>query len=278
MTKLFSANLARLRRDILFIFCTASMFIFGIVSTVIVNRENDALLHNDTADNVFGGYIMPVCILLAFICCDFFGVEFKGTIRNKLNVGYTRVQVYAAQYLSCLAAGAILSIAFLLPAVILGEILLGGFKTSLSALFSYFICGTALTAACVSLYCLLMAIAARKSSGTALTVFIMLLTMWAGRQVEIFLNLPAKTHHPIEENGEITFAYIDNPRYPTGIKRTILEYVYDILPSTQSLQIKYFPQNSVPMGHALRLALFSVIIALIAFVLGAKIFEKKDLK
>lgn len=284
MSKLLSANLARLRKNILFIFCTASMFIFGIISTIMVKRENIKLLYQDNADEIskadkiFGWYIIPVCILLAFICCDFFGEEFDGTIRNKLNVGHTRAQAYTAQFLSCFAAGVIMSLAFLFPAVISGEILLGGFDAEIYELFTYFISSIALTAACASIYCLLVVITARKSTGTTLTVFIMLLIMWTGRQLQMSVNILEKTYRPVLEGGEVTFAYVDNPLYPTGIRRIILEYAYDILPSTQSWQMTCFLQDSVPVEQALRLAAFSIIVASIVFVMGIKIFEQKDLK
>lgn len=279
MSKLLSANLERLRKNNLFIFCIAVMFVFGIISIIMVKQDNIRLLHQDKADKVFGGYIMPVCILLAFVCSTFCGEEYDGTIRNKLTVGNTRFQVYTSQYISCFAAGAAMCFSFLIPTVLLGEIMLGGFYTKASYLFSYFISSIALTAACASIYCLTITIAAKKSAGMALTIFIMLIVMWIGRQLQIALfEIPVKTFHPVMENGGLVSEYIDNPLYPTGVKRTILEYAYDILPSTQSWQITYFAQNSVPIEHSLKLAVFSVIVAAAAFLAGIRVFEQKDLK
>lgn len=279
MTKLIIANLERLRKNILFIFCIAALFVFGIISIIMVKQDNINLLHQDRADKAFGGYIMPVCILLAFVCSTFYGEEYDGTIRNKLNVGNTRFQVYTSQYISCFVAGAAMCFSFLIPTVLLGEMMLGGFYTKASYLFSYFISSIALTAACASIYCLMITIAAKKSAGMALTIFIMLIVMWIGRQLQISLfKIPDKTFHPVMENGELTSAYINNPLYPTGVKRTILKYAYDILPSTQSWQITYFSQNSVPIEHSLKLAVFSVIVASAAFLVGIKVFEQKDLK
>lgn len=279
MTKLIFANLERLRKNMLFILCVAVMFVFGTISIIMIKQENLTLLHNDKADKAFGGYIMPVCILLAFVCSTFYGEEYDGTIRNKLNVGNTRFHVYTSQYISCFAAGVAMCLSFLIPTVLLGKIMLGGFYTKASYLFFYFICSLALTAACASVYCLIITIAAKKSAGTVLTGFIMLIVMWIGRQLHISLfEIPAKTFHPVMENGELTSAYIDNPLYPTGVERTILEYAYDILPSTQSWQITFFSQNSVPVEHAFKLAVFSIIVAVTAFLAGIKIFEQKDLR
>lgn len=279
MSKLFLANMNRLFKSKSFIITASAMFVFGIISIIMVKQDNINLLHQDRADKAFGGYIMPVCILLAFVCSTFYGEEYDGTIRNKLNVGNTRFQVYTSQYISCFVAGVAMCFSFLIPTVLLGEMMLGGFYTKASYLFSYFISSIALTAACASIYCLMITIAAKKSAGMALTIFIMLIVMWIGRQLQISLfEIPDKTFHPVMENGELTSAYIDNPLYPTGVKRTILKYAYDILPSTQSWQITYFPQNSVPIYHSLKLAAFSVIVAAAAFLVGIKVFEQKDLK
>lgn len=232
MDRLLFANMQRLFKNNIFIVSITSMFIFGVYSIISIYQDNINLLHGGTADKAFGGYIMPMCILLAFLCCDFFGEEFDGTIRNKLNVGNTRLQVYTAQNISCFVAGLFISIVYLIPAIILGNIILDGFTTKMINLIIYFVCGMALTLACSSIFCLSITITAKKSTGTALTVFLVLIIIWIGRQTKIMLDLPAKTFHPSVIDNELVGTYIDNPLYPTGFYRSFLKYVYDSLPST----------------------------------------------
>lgn len=278
MSKLLRANMHRLVKNNIFIVSNIGMFIFGLYSVFAIYQDNSSLLHDGTPDKAFGGYIIPMCILLTFFCCDFIGEEFDGTIRNKLTVGNTRFQVYAAQNISCFFAGLLMSISYLLPAILVGEIVLGGFTTDIIHLTIYFVCGLVLTLACSSIFCLTMTIAAKKNTGTALSVFLVLIIMFIGQQTKITLELPATTFHPSIVDNELVGAYIDNPLYPTGLYRTFLEYLYDFMPSTQSYQITYFSQNVVSIEHALTLACFSLLLAIVAFGIGGIIFGHKDLK
>lgn len=277
MGKLLSANMQRLVKNNVFLVSSIGLFLYGAYSIIAIYQDNRALLHDGTADKAFGGYIMPMCILLAFLCCDFIGEEFDGTIRNKLAVGNTRAQVYAAQIISCFFAGLFMSMAYLFPAIVLGNIL-SKFTTDIIYLIIYFVCGLALTLVCSSIFCLTMTIAAKKNTGTALTVFLMLITMFIGQQTKITLELPATTFHPTIVDNELVGAYIDNPLYPTGLYRIILEHLYDLLPSTQSWQITYFSQNAISIEHALVLSGFSLLLAIATFTIGGIIFEHKDLK
>lgn len=278
MRNLLRANVNRCKHDLVFVVCVLSLFIFGMISVVTLYQEKVNLLNESTADKVFGAFVIPVCILLNLMCCLFWGEEFDGTIRNKLSVGHTRTHIYAAQLLACFGAGIILSIAYLIPASALGCMLLGGFETNFSSLLCYYISSLSLVLACVSIYCVLITLVGKKGLGTALSFLVMLLTIWIGRQVQNLLTIPQKTFHPFVENGEVTYAYIDNPLYPTGRKRRMLEWINEYLPSNQSWQITFFPQNAVSCEHALKLAAFSLSLAAIMFVIGILVFQKKDLR
>ena len=280
MCNLLLANLTRLKKNILFIFSAAVMLIFGIFTPISIYSDKIKYLQLQEADKVIGGYVIFVCIIMAFICCVFCGEEYDGgTVRNKLSVGHIRMHIYSAQFLTCIIAGVILCLLYLIPALLLGSILLDAFETNFGLLLLYFISGILCVCACISIYCMLMTMIPKRTAGTAFTTFIMLVLIFIANQVRILLIIPAETYQFPVINGVVTEIYGKNPHYPTGIYRKFLEIFFDVLPSGQAYQIFFRnPQHFQTAEHLPRMIAFSCMIIALSFLTGVRIFEKKDIK
>lgn len=274
MIKLINGDIARLRKNVIYLFGSIVMLIYGIALPFSLHSDNIRYAHDSSPDKAFGAYVIPVCLLTAFVCCVFCGEEYEGgTVRNKITVGHNRNSVYSAQLISCLIAGITMSMAYLIPSTILDLILLGDFENSFGVLFMYFISGLLCVSACTSLYCMLITAMQKRISGTALTLFVMLVIIYIGIIVGQTLNLPAETAQFPVIDGTVTQIYGENPRYPKGAYRIFLEYFYDFLPSGQAWQFNTMTAENLP-----RMAISSCIIMLLSFLSGVIMFEKKDLK
>lgn len=274
MNKLLSAYIARMRKNVVFLLGLISMLIYGIVLPFSLHSDNIRYLHDESPDKAFGAYVIPVCLLIAFVCCVFCGEEYEyGTVQSKIIVGHNRKSIYSAQFISCLIAGITISMAFLIPSTILDLILLGNFKNSFSVLFMYFISGLLCVSACTSLYCMLITAMQKRISGTVLTLFVMLVIIYMGINVGQTLMTPPETALFPVIDGKVTRIFGENPRYPKGAYRTFLEYFYDFLPSGQAWKFNTMTAKNLP-----RMAISSCIILFLSFISGIRIFEKKDLK
>lgn len=274
MNRLLSANLARVRNNIIFIFGEIVMFIYGIYVPVSLHNDNIRYLHDASYDKGFCAYVIPVSILMAFFCCIFCGEEYEGrTVQNKIIVGHSRWSIYSAQLLSCLIAGAIMCLSCFIPSLFLGRILLGQHSRNFSELLLYFISAMLCVSACVSLYCMLITTIQRRIAGTALTLFVLLVIIFMGTIVWQELHLPANTMQYHVVDGKMTESYGANPRYPEGTFRIFLEYLFDFLPSGQAWQF-----NTMTAENLTRMIASSFILLFITFISGITIFEKKDLK
>ncbi|MDE5738439.1 MAG: ABC transporter permease, partial [Oscillospiraceae bacterium] len=272
MCNLLLANLARFKKNILFIFSAVVMLILGIFTPISIYSEKIKYLQLQEADKVIGGYVIFVCIIMAFICCIFCGEEYDGgTVRNKLSVGHSRMHIYSAQFFTCIIAGMILCLLYLLPALLLGNILLDAFESSFGLLLLYFVSGILCVCACVSIYCMLMTMIPKRTAGTAFTTFIMLVMIYIANQVHILLIIPAETYQFPVINGVVTQIYGENPHYPTGIYRKFLEIFFDVLPSGQAYQIFFRnPAHFQTAQHLPRMILFSCSIIAISFFAGIR--------
>ncbi|MDE5563602.1 MAG: ABC transporter permease [Oscillospiraceae bacterium] len=274
MNKLLYAYIARLRKNVVFLFGLTALLIYGIVLPFSLHSDNIRYAHDASPDKAFGAYVIPVCLLTAFVCCVFCGEEYEyGTVQNKIIVGHNRNSIYSAQFISCWIAGITMSMAFLIPSTILDLILLGSFKNSFGVLFMYFISGLLCVSVCTSLYCMLITAMQKRISGTVLTLFIMLVIIYMGIIVGQTLMLPPETAQFPVIDGTVTRIFGENPRYPKGAYRVFLEYFYDFLPSGQAWKFNTMTAENLP-----RMAVSSCIILLLSFLSGIRIFEKKDLK
>ena len=116
MLKLLRANLSRLWKTKIFWGAAALLALIGAaipLKFLIDNRSGASAWTPDTACFTFA-FLVPV--LLSVLAALFIGSEYSdGTMRNKCIVGHRRGSIYPANLIVCMAAGAMLCAAYLLP-------------------------------------------------------------------------------------------------------------------------------------------------------------------
>ena len=108
MNKLLWANWARLRRYKAFWLALAGVFLVSLLSIWSGSRAAQQLAQSGfvrTLDSYYFALATFLGGLYAVFFSLFLSAEFSdGTVRNKLVVGHSRVHIYLADYLVCLAA------------------------------------------------------------------------------------------------------------------------------------------------------------------------------
>lgn len=277
MSKLLNANFSRLIKSKSFWLCAVSTL---ILSCALIYSSADS-----AAATMESGFITSldkyyfqmapfIGLIMAFFISFFLGVEYSdGTLRNKLVVGYTRTQIYLANFLTCTTAGIIIvSLWFIggLP----GLFLIGNFEMGLSGAAAYFFVAVGFSMA----FCAIFVSVSMNSGNKALTLVFTIL-LWAA-MIFAASGLNDRLDEP-EINGGMAmidgeFVMMDsvpNPLYLSGTVRLICELALRLLPTGQAI---------VMTDAEITFPLFDILASLSAALLitGAGIlsFGKKDLK
>lgn len=275
MAKLLRANLSRLWKS--------RIFYVGLIFMAVLN----VFLVLDGWKSIRMGYTEPLeemlfqnCIVIGFVCAVvvgmFLGTEYSdGTIRNKIAVGHTRVNIYLANLIVCAAASALLLMISLSVGFGLGSFLLDPLELPVKALLLYTLIGLLTTVSFASIYTLVAMLSPSKASGAVLCLVLSLVLVFAASLVGGTLTEPEMVQdYVMTENGmPIPGDPHPNPRYVTGTKRAVLEVIYDVLPTGQAFQI-----SNNECAHPVRLPIFSLLLTLVTSTAGALLFRRRDLK
>lgn len=277
MRKLMSANLFRLWRSRVFWICAAAVFLLGAwwyLDAWKFMRETG--FDRELTDQTFTQLPFS-CIITAVFCGMFLGGEFSfGTIRNKLAAGHTRTSIYLAALLSCICAGLLLCLSYAAAVVLVGMPLLGFFRVNMTAVLYYAFCMICVICVFTAIMVLLVTKCASRTVGVVLGILLMLGMLFVSAQIERRLSEPemnvaytvidSETYRPLEVEEQ------PNPLYLSGTKREIYQWLHDILPAGQSIQI-----SNLGGPHPIRWPFASAAEFLLLTVLGVYLFCRKDL-
>lgn len=289
MSRLIKANFSRLFRSTFFKVClifSAGLGIFLDVMRYIDIQENQELyaqhgIEFKSADGFAFSGILYIMFAIAALVPIFVGTEYSdGTIRNKLMVGCKRTEIYLANFIVCTVADIIILLSFIVACLGVGYIIFRA--TSLTAeqtvLFTLSQCVTMIG---FSAILVLLSMLIQSKAGSAVTVLIMTVIMFFSAMI-----IESGLHQPEyyedyretivnEETGEVTMKpeYVKNPDYLSGTKRKVYECLNNILPVSQFYQVTN--GNDENLGI---MAVYSVIIVVLANGAGIILFRKKNLK
>lgn len=277
MTKLISANVSRLRKDIVFWLAmfgmTAGSVIFSYLNYQTSLRYiSDPIYVEDVLFNLFP--------MIAFVCAAFIslhlGTEFdENTIRNKLIVGHTRTEIFFANYLTCMAASLLLLFGILIFSGVTGYYFFKVFmleKTQLVFLIlCCILCTMVFSAICVGFA---MNIHKKAISVVAAGIF-MLCILYLASYMEGALLEAEMTYDSVTTtmDGVQYGDLVPNPAYVGGTARKVMEFIYDMLPTGQAIQM-----NNMSFERCLRWPWLSAVTLTIATVLGYLPFRRRDIK
>lgn len=273
MYKILVADLALLRRDMLFWSCLLAAPIPVLVNLQTYCRQaaNGYIV---SFDECYFGTLPYLCLIFAVSISFFLGTEYSdGALRNKLIVGHTRSGIYAAHLLACTGVSLLFTAAALL-AGLAGLPFLGPFRMEPAALAAY-IALTLLSSAALAALCTLVGMLSHNKAGTvALSILLCLGLLLGGSLLYNVLCEPEMTSGVMmTAEGFQMMEPEPNPDYVGGIRRVIYELVLNLLPTGQGILIANLEITHPLLNGAASLLLFAG-----SSLAGGALFCKKDLK
>jgi len=274
--KLLRANFYRLRHDRTFRLLSALTVFFGVLMTV-VNAIN---VHRQGA-----AWVMDFRLLTSAILCPilnsvlaalFVGSDYSdGTLRNKLIAGHRRSSIYLANLITCCCAGMLLSIAFIVPQGALGLLLGEQIQSAPAKLLMYVALSFALMIAFTALFTLIAMLCQNKSHTTAGCILLTFALLFAGVYISSTLEEPEYlAAYSYTENGvTVEEPEQKNPYYITGVKRQVYEFLQDLTPGGQVIQV-----SEMGVEKPVMLAVYDGLILLLVTGVGLMLFRREDLK
>lgn len=275
MRKLLAASFSRLWKEKLFWLVFAFMSIGTVgYGWIGVNEVTRAEMYVE--DMIFCMLPLSSFVFALFISMRL-GTEFEEhTIRNKLIVGYSRTQVYFAEYITCMVASVILLGVMLLCSALFGLFLslefLSAWKEIAFLLFGCVLMASVFSAMFVGIS---MNISSKAAALVASVIFLFAIMLLASFCINALEEPPmAHTNVIISVEDGVQFGdLVENPAYVYGTQRVIYELIADILPTGQAIQM-----NNLEFERSVRWPAFSLIMLIIATVAGYFPFRKRDIR
>lgn len=294
MIKLLKGELVRLFKSKIFWLCT--IFMFGFASMAVYTKWNESRLfpdHYNPPDGILLAGAVYISIVIAVFVGIFIGTDHSsGTIRNKHVMGHSRAAMYLSDLITCVTAAVIMHavyIAVIVTAAVFG--ITRGFEMSAGnaaaqILTSFF----SVSAISAILLFVSMLISSRSAGVVSAIVLSLVLIITAGR-IDTWLREEEYTTNyniTVAADGELLYSpqgNEKNPRYITGTKRKVLEFLNDALPVDQISQMIYGTPSAASEDEDIEekdnsawFPLYSLSLAAIVTTAGIIIFRKKDLK
>ena len=276
MLKLLRANFSRLLHDRAFRLLSALMVFFGTSMAVVnaVHARQDGEIW--VMDYTIFIYVILAPIVNAVLTALFIGNDYSsGTMRNKRIAGHRRGIIYLANLLVCICAGICLCLAFALPQAAVGLLLKGELNAAPTTILLYVGLSFALMIAFTALFTLIAMLCQNKSHTTAGCILLTFALLFAGVYISSTLEEPEYlAAYSYTENG-VTVEEPEqrNPYYITGMKRQVYEFLQDLTPGGQVIQISEMGVKKPAM-----LAIYDGLILLLVTGFGLVFFRREDLK
>ena len=279
MSRLLSADFAKLKKNKFFWLCMAGMAVFALFMKImdyVSMREYSGSV--PSFESLLLIYALVIGFLMAAFVSLFVGTEYSdGTIRNKLIIGHTRVSIYLSNLITCFAAGVMMCLAYLIPALAVSVLLCRSDTTDFRMLLLMILYSFVLTFAYTSLYTLAGMLCQNKALTAVITILVICFFSVASIYISAKLNEP-ETYPEISalaDDGTVTSARkIPNPGYVRGTQREVYQFLNDFLPTGQSVILtRGDTEASTPL-----LPVYSACIAVAASGIGIFIFRKQDIK
>lgn len=279
MSRLLSADFAKLKKNKFFWLCMAGMAVFALFMKImdyVSMREYSGSV--PSFESLLLIYALVIGFLMAAFVSLFVGTEYSdGTIRNKLIIGHTRVSIYLSNLITCFAAGVMMCLAYLIPALAVSALLCRSDSTDFRMLLLMILYSFVLTLAFTSLYTLAGMICQNKALTAVITILVICFFSVASIYISAKLNEP-ETYPEISalaDGRTVTSArQVPNPGYVRGTQREVYQFLNDFLPTGQSVILtRGDTEASTPL-----LLVYSACIAVAASGIGIFIFRKQDIK
>ena len=276
MRDLLSANLLRLKKNNAFWGAIGVSFGLALATVIDVYRVAQTFGGTTSVDAELFKYAAFIGILAAELIPLFFGTEYSnGAIRNKLIVGQSRLSIYFANLITGFAACVLCSAAYMLGCMALGIPLLGWFTQPPALLFTALIGSLLMTAAFCAIFTFVTMNCAKKSTSVVICLLGTFAAFIWALVIHSMLEAPEFIQgYEMSVNGQVVNAVPEpNPNHLTGLKREVYQFLFDLLPSGQSIQY-----CSLVLSDPVRLMGLAAAVCVVFTGAGAALFRRKDLK
>ena len=277
MSKLLSADFSRLWKSKVFWFSVAAMFIISIV-----NILNSARVYQSLAAD---GFFKPleyfyfqfapyIAAIMGLFISLFLGTEHSdGTLRNKLIVGHSRTNVFLANFIVCLVGCLAITAAWLIGGLP-GLFLIAPFEMGFSGFAVYCLIAIGFTAAFTAIFVWVATSSTNKALTVVFTIILFAVMVMIGSAVYERLSEPEFNSGMAFVDGEfVDLGETPNPLYISGVFRIVLEWLRDLMPMSQAINMAL-----APIEHPVRVIIGSIFTSVIITALGVISFRKKSLK
>lgn len=228
-------------------------------------------------EGIFFNYAPFLGFFCAMIVGTVVGADYNdGTIRNKLVAGCERRDIYFSHLVVCFAVSVALVAAFVVPGLAAGLPASDGFGISTGKV-AEMISLSLLTAMAFASICASIALGIQNRTAAVIVSFVaMALLLAVSMLISGRLNQPEMTYdYVMFVDGQMQIPEMKpNPYYISGVTRTVYQWIHDILPSGQAIQIA----NGEPSEFMWRWPFTSALVILLSSGIGCAIFKRKDIK
>lgn len=279
MSKLVSANFSRLFRNKFFWIGLA--LVIGIATFITVNFVQahpwaGEKISFETKE-VCVKYTPIIAAIIALFAGLFVGEEYSNkTIRNKIASGYSKSEIYRANWFVCTAVGSLFYLVFFLiialPIAPWKE--LAKYNANVVADFMRIaLINMFAILSLVSIVVFVAMLVKNRIIGVVATLGCVLLLFLASELMFEGIRVKPFTTVLNEENGMAM--EMANPEYKGGIVRGLIQTVMDVQPFGQILQVQMGRAKDI---KGIVLPIYSCLVMAVFSLGGAYVFGKRDLE
>lgn len=258
--------------EILFFAGFSAFIIMANYSPAVQNSENPIYL-----DDIFHTLYQMMAFAFAICISMTVGTEYSdGVIRNKLIVGHTRRNLYFSTLLLHMAVSFLMIVIHGVVSYGLGYLLFGGFQAEFSHLIYIIFCSALANLVFVALFISISMNGSNKAVTVVITIALYIAILYLTAFIGARLTAEEMTYDGIQILADGTMQLgelIENPNYVSGMTRTVLEYIYNLIPTGQIIQMQ--SDNFVPCVH---FPVLSAVLIVLTTAVGYLLFRKKDIK
>lgn len=282
MRNLLSANFARLWRSKIFWVEMGMMFLWGALVLAAAYQSRIAYPEDEIylSEYLFG-HLPAVGGFGAVFFSLFFGPEYSdGTVRNKVVAGHSRWKIYLSNVLVGALAGVLVNLAWMAAVCLVGIPLLGWTPVGPWAFLTFLSVGILMTVAYGAIFGVVSMLVTGRGNQAVISMVLFLGILFLGSYCDNRLNEPEMYREgPVvsvvdgEPVVDPSSDLVVNADYVGGNARKVMEFVRDILPSGQGIEISHLEEI-----NAVRMAFGSLGWIVVMTGAGGFLFKRKNLK
>lgn len=284
MSRLLTSTFFRMLKKIVFWILLICMFIYGVYSASNFASEASA---GFAIDGCVFDFVPFMGLVAAIFISLFVGSEYSdGTIRNKLVVGHSRMQIYLANLIACSLACVLISLAYVAGVIVVSSSKGGELLTETSIIAMCLICSLFLSIAFTSIMIMLAILNTNKAGNVVVSMILVLIMLVSSSYIYQRLGEPETYDNYVSVNEVGIPTQVEqspNPLYIDGTPRAVLEVVNDLLPSGQAMQLAdAFDSEGIANkdieNASYRWLGYSILVIVVTSSLGIALFRKKEIR